>query len=230
MGDVQCGGRATNRFLKTNVLDLRRKALGASVGLSLLFLTVYGGCAWITARRNDVGVFYFAWERAIPFVPFMILPYLSIDLFFVAAPFLFSTERDLRLFVTRVSSAIIVAGICFLAIPLRFAFPRPEAGGWLGAAFDWFRGMDAPYNLFPSLHAALLILLIDAYARQLRGFARLGVMVWFLLIGLSPVLTHQHHIVDILGGFALAAGCLILIGRNLPSLWRGAKEDNRSLL
>lgn len=188
---------------------------------------VYGGCLWITARRHDVGVFYFAWERAIPFVPFMILPYMSIDLFFVGAPFLFTKERDLRIFVARVGSAIVVAGMFFLALPLRFAFPRPEAGGWLGALFDWFRGMDAPYNLFPSLHAALLVLLIDAYARNLRGPARLGVMLWFFLIGLSPLLTHQHHLIDILGGFALAAGCLFLIGKKSPSLLPDENIEDR---
>ena len=203
-------------LLKTNGSVSRAKALCAAVGLSLLFLIFYGGCLWITARRHDVGVFFFAWERAIPFVPFMILPYMSIDLFFVAAPFLFSAERELKVFVARVASAIVVAGIFFLALPLRFAFPRPQADGWLGALFDWFRGLDAPYNLFPSLHAALLLLLIDAYARHLRGLVRLGVMLWFVLVGLSPLLTHQHHVIDILGGFALAAGCLVLIGKKFP--------------
>jgi len=43
-----------------------------------------------------------------------------------------------------------------------------QAAG-IGAIFDWFRGMDAPYNLFPSLHAALWLLLVDIYARHLRG-------------------------------------------------------------
>ena len=168
-------------------------------------MVVYGGCLWITARRHDVRVFYFAWERGIPFVPFMILPYLSIDLFFIAAPFLFPKERALHLYAQRVAGAIVVAGIFFLVIPLRFAFPRPHTAGWLGALFDWFRVLDAPYNLFPSLHAALLLFLIDAYGRHLRGLLRAAVMSWFLLIGFSPLLTHQHHVSDILGGFALAA-------------------------
>ena len=177
---------------------------------------VYGGCLWITAWRHDVGVFYFDWERAIPFVPFFILPYLSIDLFFVAAPFLFRSERRLRVYARQVAATIVLAGICFLAFPLRFAFPRPRAEGWLGALFDWFRGLDAPNNLFPSLHAALLLLLIEAYARHLRGLARILVLSWFLLIGLSPLLTHQHHLIDILGGFALAAGCRFAIGEKFP--------------
>jgi membrane-associated phospholipid phosphatase len=71
--------------------------------------------------------------------------------------------------------------------------------------------MDAPYNLFPSLHAAILLFLIDAYARHLRGLARSAVISWFVLIGLSPLLTHQHHVIDILGGFALAAVCFFFI-------------------
>ena len=166
---------------------------------------------WVTSRRSDVGVFYFRWERAIPFVPFMILPYLSIDLFFVAAPLLFRTDRELKVFAWRVATSIVIAGIFFLLFPLRFAFPRPQVSGWLGALFNWFRGMDAPYNLFPSLHAALLLLLVGAYARTLRGFTRVAVLFWFFLIALSPLLTHQHHVIDIIGGLVLAAGCCYFI-------------------
>src|SRR6266481_2329698 len=153
------------------------KALLASAGLSILFLVVYSGCNWITARRAGVGTFYFEWERGIPFVPFLILPYMSIDLFFIAAPFLCRTNEQLRVFSQRVTAAILVAGICFLLFPLRFAFPRPHSDGWIGALFDWFRAIDAPYNLFPSLHAALLLFLIDAYARHLRGLVRIVVLL-----------------------------------------------------
>jgi len=183
------------------------KALVVSAGLSVLFLVVYSGCNWITGQRSHVGSFYFEWERGIPFVPFMVLPYMSIDLFFIAAPFLCRTEEELRIFSRRVIAAIIVAGVCFLLFPLRFAFPRPHANGWLGAVFGWFRGVDLPFNLFPSLHAALLLLLVDVYARNLRGVSLLAVMSWFFLIALSPVLTYQHHVIDIVGGFVLAGYC-----------------------
>src|SRR5438876_1960285 len=195
---------------------MRVKALWASVGLSILFLIVYSGCNWITARRANVGRFYFEWERRIPFVPFFILPYMSIDLFFVAAPFLCRSERELSIFTKRIAVAIMVAGICFLLFPLRFAFPRPHADGWLGAIFDWFRGMDSPFNLLPSLHAALLLLLVDLYARNLRGIFLFAAMLWFFLIGLSPLLTYQHHVIDIVGGFVLAGYCFYLFRE--PSL------------
>lgn len=184
-----------------------RKAFVVSAGLSILFLIVYGSCNWITSRRATVGTIYFEWERAIPFVPFFILPYMSIDLFFVVAPFLCRTDRELSILAKRIAAAIIVAGICFLLVPLRFAFPRPHANGWLGALFDWFRGLDAPHNLLPSLHAALMLILLDVYFRHTRGVLRLATVSWFALIALSPVLTYQHHVIDIAGGFVLAGFC-----------------------
>jgi membrane-associated phospholipid phosphatase len=208
----------------------RGKALAVSVGLSILFLIVYSGCNWITAHRANVPTFYFKWERAIPFVPFFILPYMSIDLFFIAAPFLCRTDRELVIFTKRIATAIIVAGICFLLFPLRFAFPRRQADGWLGAIFDWFRGMDAPFNLLPSLHAALMLILLDVYARHTRGLLRLAIVVWFVLIALSPVLTYQHHLIDIVGGLILAALCFLIFRESdLSSLRTEASSNNRRL-
>ncbi len=193
-----------------------RDAGTISLGLSALFLVVYGGCQWITAQRTDVGVFYFSWERALPFVPALILPYLSIDLFFVAAPFLFREPAALRTYAIRVTVVILVAGAFFLLLPLRYAFPRPRVGGWQGALFDGFRALDAPTNLFPSLHAALLWLLVGVYARQLRGVVRAIVLGWFVLIALSPVLTRQHHVADIAGGLVLAAATCYFIRTKAP--------------
>src|SRR5438067_11943737 len=189
----------------------RLKAFAVSAGLSVLFLIFYSCCNWITGQRGQVGSFYFQWERAISFVSFMILPYMSIDLFFIAAPFLCRTDEELRIFSRRVVAAILIAVVCFLLFPLRFVFPRPHASGWLGAIFDWFRGMDSPFNLLPSLHAALLLLLVDLYARNLRGVLLFAAMLWFFLIGLSPLLTYQHHIIDIVGGFVLAVYCFYFL-------------------
>lgn len=207
-------------------------ALSASILLSFLFLIVYGGCNWITGRRANIPTFYFEWERAIPFVPFFILPYMSIDVFFVAAPFLCGTGRELSVLTKRIAFGIVVAGICFLVFPLRFAFRRPHADGWLGVLFDWFRGMDAPFNLLPSLHAALMLILADVYFRRTSGMLRSVTMLWFVLIALSPVFTYQHHLIDIVGGFVLAAFCFwIFRDQDLCSPVRDVEPHNsRSLL
>jgi predicted protein tyrosine phosphatase len=183
------------------------KAAKTSVLLSALFLVVYGDCNWITAHRAHVGTLFFEWERHIPFVPLMIIPYMSIDLFFVAAPFVCRDKRELSTFAKRVSFAIVVAGICFLLFPLRFAFERPHVSGWLGAIFNTFRNFDQPYNLLPSLHIALRTILACLYARHTRGLLRVASNIWFSLIGFSTVLTFQHHVLDVVGGFVLAGYC-----------------------
>ena len=201
-------------------------AVAVSAGLSALFLMVYGSCNLITARRSDVGTICFHWERHLPFIPLMIAPYLSLDLFFIAAPFLCQSRRELTTLTKRIATTIIVAGICFLLFPLRFAFARPEGSGPLGAMFDWFRGMDLPYNLFPSLHIALAALLVVTYARHTRGPARWLSNFWFVLIVASAIFTYQHPVLDVAGGFALAGYCFYFI-RETPA--RVAFVPNRAI-
>ena len=190
---------------------LRRKALRTSALLVFLFLVIYGGCNWITAQRHDVPTLFFSWERSIPFVPLMIVPYMSIDFFFVVAPFLCRNEREMNTFAKRLITALCVAAIVFLAFPLHFAFPRVHASGWLGTAFDWFQLLDKPYNLLPSLHITMLVVLGSVYARRGNIVLRIAVIAWFVVIGFSAVLTYQHHILDVIAGFALAAYCFYFI-------------------
>ena len=183
----------------------------ASLFLSLLFLTVYGTAAWITSLRGDVGSWAFEWERRLPLVPSLIVPYLSIDLFFVAAPLLCTTATELRLFCRRMTAAILAAGAVFLMMPLQFAGTRPEPAGWTGPIFGLLHTFDRPSNMFPSLHIAILLILAGTYDRHTRGGLRVLVRAWFVLIACSTVLTGQHHVVDVAGGFALALGCYYLI-------------------
>src|SRR5205085_10998531 len=43
--------------------------------------------------------------------------------------------------------------------------------------------------------------------RSFRGVFFFAAMLWFFLIGLSPLLTYQHQVIDIIGGFVLAGYC-----------------------
>jgi len=180
--------------------------------LSVLFLIVYGTTNWITAQRTDVGTWYFEWERAIPFVPLMIVPYLSIDLFFLGAPFLCRDRRELQTLKRRISFAIVVAGLCYLLLPLRLACARPETSGWPRALLDAFQTLDRPHNLVPSLHITLCMILAVHYAKHTRKLVHFAVCVWFGLVGLSTVLTYQHHVIDVAGGLALGSLCCYLFG------------------
>jgi hypothetical protein len=187
------------------------RRVAASALLSLLFLAVYSATNHLTAMRTDVGTWFYGWERLIPFVPWMLIPYMSIDLFFVAAPFVCTDRRELATFCRRVVLAILAGGVCFLAMPLKLGFERPHLDGWMAAAFGWFFSADLPYNLCPSLHITLRTILAATYARHTRGLLKIAVGTWFCLIGFSTVLTHQHQVVDVAGGFLLAALCFYFV-------------------
>jgi membrane-associated phospholipid phosphatase len=190
---------------------LRKAAALWAGGCSLLFIAVYSGCNWITAQRPDVGVLRFDWERSIPFMPFMILPYWSLDLFFVLSFFLCRDRRELDVLGKRIVWAILAAGACFLLFPLRCDFPRPAVDGFLGTLFSLLRGFDQPHNLLPSLHITLLILVAGPFARRTKGLLRIFLLGWFGLVAASTVLTYQHHVIDLVGGFVLAVLCGYLI-------------------
>ena len=204
----------------------RRPWLAAALWLGLLgpgFFVVYGWCNYVTSLRHDVGSFFFAWERAIPFVPWMIVPYVSIDLFFAGSFFLCRTRPELRVHARRIALAILISATCFFLFPLRYGWTRPAVDGWLGALFAPLNTLDQPYNLCPSLHISLRALLWRVYGRRTRLYPALHRLcwTWFVLIGLSTLLVYQHHVIDLLGGYLVSLLCRAMVREeNAPSARR----------
>jgi protein-tyrosine phosphatase/membrane-associated phospholipid phosphatase len=208
---------------------LMLRAAMTSLLLSVVFVVVYGATNWFTAQRPeaDVRQWYFVWElTAIPYVPLLIVPYMSIDLLFFIAPFLCAAKRDereLRLFTRRVLFSSLVAAAFFLLLPLKLAWPaRPHVGGWFGDFVEQSCTapflMEYPHNLFPALHVTLSVILADVYGRYTRGIVRVISYLWFSLIALSTVLAWQHHLVDVAGGAMLAGFAIYLIRDSQPRL------------
>lgn len=183
----------------------------AALWLSILgpgFFLVYGLCNWYASQLPDVPSFYYSWERSIPFVPALILPYFSIDFFFAASLFLCRDRRELRGHAYRIGAAIMISALGFIVFPLKFAFDRPVVDGFNGFLFGLLDGFDKPFNQAPSLHVSLLMILWARYAHHLAGLWRWLLHGWFTLIGLSIFFVYQHHVVDIWSGFIVGVVCL----------------------
>lgn len=201
---------------------LMMRAAVTSLTLSALFIIVYGGTNWLTAKRpsTEVQTWYFTWELTnIPYVPFLIVPYMSMDLFFFFATFFCRDEDELGIFAKRVVFSILVAAGFFLLMPLKLDWPmRPTIEGWFGEFVEQSCSapflMEYPHNLFPSLHITLCLIVAEIYLRQTRGVVSVLVGVWFFLIGISTLLTWQHHVVDLAGGLILAAFAFYTFRRN----------------
>jgi protein-tyrosine phosphatase/membrane-associated phospholipid phosphatase len=190
--------------------QLWAEAVLYSVALSLTFVFVYGGCNSLASRRTELASCFFAWELRIPFVPALILPYLSIDLFFIASFLLCANRIELRAHARRIAFAILVAGAAFLVFPLTVGYARPDVSGWTAGLFEFLWAFDKPHNLVPSLHVALASLLWPVYSRHTRGPLRWFVHGWFALIIASPLLTWQHHVLDVATGAMLGQVCLFV--------------------
>jgi len=203
-------------------MSQRRMAALVCAGTSFLFVLVYGVSNGLAAARGSAGSFHFGWETAIPLVPAMIIPYMSIDLFFVAAPFVCGSKREIGMFARRVATAIVIAGVFFAAWPLTPGFERVTVEGAFGPLFNSLYAFDQPYNLFPSLHVTLAFILRWTYHRHTKGATRWLMHGWFVLVTASTLFTHQHHIVDIVGGAALALFVFYLYPTGLI-----AREDVR---
>ena len=213
-----------------------RRAFAWLLFLAPFFFITYGLANWTAAQRVGVPSLAFAWERAIPFWAWTIVPYWSIDALYGLSLFVCTSRRELDTHAKRLLTAQLFAVACFVALPHRYSFDRPSADGVFGAMFDALAGFDLPYNQIPSLHIALAVVLWMLYARKTRGVVQALLTIWFLLIGASVLTTYQHHFIDIPTGFALGWLCVWLWpfaehGIHAPTAaWRAATAPARHRL
>lgn len=188
------------------------------VFLGPFFFLSYGGVNYLTSLRSDVGVIVQDWEHALPFVPWLMLPYMSIDAFYAASLFLFRKRSALDRHAVRLLLATLISLIGFLLFPLQFTFEVPKAEGFNGFLQAVLLGFDKPFNQAPSLHISLLIILWVVYAKRLSGWWRLALHGWFFAIGASVLLVYQHHFIDVWTGALVGVACLYAVP-DKPFYW-----------
>lgn len=185
-----------------------RRATLALVGLGVLFYASYGFSNWIAGLRGNVPSIVFDWEHAVPFVPWTIVPYWTTNLFYAGSLFLCAGERELAVHVRRLLTTQLVAVACFLAVPLKFSFAKPDTSGSFGFLFDSLGAFDRPFNQAPSLHVALTVVLGALYLRHLSSRLVSLFVAWSALVVASTLTTYQHHFIDLPTGALL--GFLVL--------------------
>jgi hypothetical protein len=177
-----------------------------SLALALLFVVTYGSTNWLAAMRPARFRLYFDWELAIPFVPWMIWIYLSVQVFLALPLFVLDAAGISRLG-RAFALATLAAAVIHLALPADLGWPRPATVvGY--RIFEPLFSIDRPHNLAPSLHivySALACMAIWSAAK--RVWIKALAAVWLALLVCSVALVHQHHLVDIASGLALAALC-----------------------
>lgn len=183
------------------------KTLGYAVGwggvLGAWFSLIFYGADAITAQRHLHVPPHFVWELRLPFVPAVTVVYLSIHLLLAAAPVLVRTRRELRALALALCADVLVAGVGFILYPSELAFPAPPTSGIWFPIFHFADELNGTYNLVPSLHVALSVTCVAAYARRVAGRRALRLWLWAVAISISTLLMHQHHVIDVTTGWLL---------------------------
>lgn len=151
-------------------------------------------------------------DGAIPFVPWMVVPYALSGLFFTLVFLVAPTAEALRVMSRRLLLATVAGCLVFVAVPARFSLVRPPVDDMLPAAlFHWLDLVDQPYNQFPSLHVAYCLVFWLALRPVCRPVLRPLLAACLLLVGASTVFTWQHHLLDVLGGLLLGAVAVLTV-------------------
>jgi membrane-associated phospholipid phosphatase len=170
----------------------------------LWFAWVYAGADALTAHRATRVRVHLDAEFGIPFIPEAVVIYMSIYPLFLAAPFIIRERNDFFALSMTMNLVVLVGGICFLALPAQLAFAPPKDLGAFPGLFRFADRLNLTYNLVPSLHVALSTLCIAAFAPRANRTGRVLLWLWAIAVALSTLLTHQHHVLDVVAGFALA--------------------------
>lgn len=153
-----------------------------------------------------------AWERTIPFLPWMIVPYMSSGLFFAGSFFWVRTHDQLRVLSQRLLLCTVVACLIFVLCPLRLSSVRPAVDSHLLAPlFAYLNFADRPYNQLPSLHVAYCMVFWSALKLDRTPLLKVGLSIWLALVAISTLFIYQHHFLDVLSGLLLGGSSILAI-------------------
>jgi membrane-associated phospholipid phosphatase len=174
----------------------------AALRLSALFVLVFYGADEWAARSATHWRLYAGWELAIPYWPPAFAVYVTV----FAVPFLVLWRvRDaaqVRRWELEMAVALVVGGAIFVMLPAELGYAPADAGAWQGPA-ELVRTIAGRHNLLPSLHVAFTVVTLRAIWPWADRRQRAGLLGWFVLLLASVLLTHQHHLADLVAGALL---------------------------
>jgi fatty acid desaturase/membrane-associated phospholipid phosphatase len=188
---------------------LRRNDMTVCIFLAAIFMCffalIYGVGDYLhraadTTRDLSIGI-----DHMIPFIPQFAVIYLLVSPLLAAAPFVMkSPERSLP-FGVALTAELIVALAIYYAFPTSIRPVSYDPNGLFGSLMSLADWINLDGNNLPSLHVALVVSAAWAYAPYLSPRVRFAVFILAALIVASTLLLHQHVLVDVVSGMALAA-------------------------
>ena len=153
-------------------------------------------------------------DGLIPFWPPSVVVYLGCYLFWAVNYVLLARQdkEDVCKFFTADFISRVICMVFYLAIPTTNTRPQLGADGFWNYAMSFLYSVDAPDNLFPSIHCLVSWFCYAGIRKRkdIPGWYRGLSAIFAAMVCISTLTTKQHVILDVAGGVALAEICLIL--------------------
>lgn len=192
------------------------KAVLVQAGLVVLQCFVYFGTQFIEGAPHLLGS---QLDKAIPFVPVFIYPYVFwyLMLATIALVFYFFSPAAFARFSIAVTIAILAAGITFLIYPTTLERVEVLPGGSFTNRLIHliYSGDYRCVNCLPSLHCTMAFLFMmgavscEGMPWPLKG----GICAVSLLIAAATLLVKQHVVADVAAALIYAAAAWAIAGR-----------------
>ncbi len=177
--------------------------------LNLILFSLFGLIYFSTnAYATSQTQLYHLWlpfELQIPLIPEFILIYCSVN-FLTILPLFALNSDQLKRMGRAIAMAFVIAGIIFYFFPAPVGFIRNLEMARFNIIFKGLYFLDESTNTFPSLHIGLSFIVTRIMVYECHNLKPLW--LWFFLISLSVLFTHQHHLIDIFGGILLGEICI----------------------
>jgi membrane-associated phospholipid phosphatase len=210
------------RRLRKKISDILPEYSFFPLILAFLFnMAVYIGARLIAGNWKHYNI-ETPLDRKIPFWPPSVLIYLGCYLFWAVNYILIarqSKEKICQFFSGDFLSRVICFAF-FLLFPTTNTRPEVSPDGLWNRLMQFLYSVDAPDNLFPSIHCLVSWLCYIGIRgkKEYPLFYRAFSCVMALLVCLSTLTTKQHVIADVIAGIVLAELCFFL-GKQ-PNVYR----------
>ena len=185
-------------------------ALAYYVGFSIVW-TVAHELSDLRAVRLPLT---FEWESRIPFQPWILPLYFTLDAAVISIPLLFRSAREALPPMGLFFLQVVIAAPFFVLLPIENAYTNDMPTGVWGAYLFEPLGMKnvSQWNQTPSLHVTYSLTVATIVARRLGGGWRWVAFAWAIPVSASTMLVHEHHVVCVVGGLVLYAATVPLLG------------------
>ena len=139
----------------------------------------------------------------VPLIGAFIVPYLSLGIMPLLLYLLSEDHVFFRHWVMTVSGAAAVSAAVYIVLPLDMPRPALDGDDVFSPLLALTYAVDVRGNFFPSQHVIFAFLTALGIGYE-RPRWRSWMLAWAALIAVSTLFVHQHYLVDVISGMALA--------------------------